>query len=94
MPPWRAFCRDPDVALVALEATDGYERPVFGALSASRAMPDAFVNPTQPFLRSVDSRVGVLAKTDRMRLAGCFAWYAQTKGIGPTPPASATQASG
>lgn len=83
-----AFCREHDVALVAMEATGGYERPVFGALWAE-GVPAAIVNPRA--VRRFAEGMGVLEKTDRID-CGIIAWYAQTKGIGPTPPAAATQA--
>ena len=81
------FCRHHHVDLVAMEATGGYERLPFGLLWAAD-MPAAIVNPRS--VRRFAEGMGVLEKTDRID-CGIVAWYAETKRIQPTPPASATQ---
>ncbi|CAA2103350.1 hypothetical protein MBUL_02150 [Methylobacterium bullatum] len=82
-----AFCREHRVDLVAMEATGGYERAVFGALWAE-GVPATVVNPRA--VRRFADGMGVLEKTDRID-CGMIAWYAATKGLRPTPPATATQ---
>ena len=81
------FCRHHHVDLVAMEATGGYERLPFGLLWAAD-IPAAIVNPRS--VRRFAEGMGVLEKTDRID-CGIVAWYAETKRIQPTPPASATQ---
>ena len=82
-----AFCRQHRVDLVAMEATGGYERLPFGLLWAAD-IPAAIVNPRS--VRRFAEGMGVLEKTDRID-CGIVAWYAETKRIEPTQPASATQ---
>jgi transposase len=82
-----AFCRTQQVALAVMEATGGYERPVFAQLWAAE-LPAAVVNPRS--VRCFAEAMGRLEKTDSID-AGMIAWYAQTKRIKPTPPAPATQ---
>lgn len=82
-----AVCRSHEVALVVMEATGGYERQAFAQLWAE-GLPCAIVNPRS--VRQFAKGMGVLEKTDRIDGA-MIAWYAQTKGIVPTPPASALQ---
>jgi transposase len=81
------FCQDNHVDLVVMEATGGYERLPFGLLWAS-GLPAAIVNPRS--VRRFADAMGKLEKTDRID-CGMIAWYAETKRIQPTPPASATQ---
>jgi transposase len=83
-----AFCRTHQVGLVVLEATGGYERQPAGHLWAAD-LPTAIVNPRA--VRDFAKGMGVFEKTDRID-CGIIAWYAETKRIKPTPPASATQA--
>jgi transposase len=82
-----AFCREHKVALVAMEATGGYERQPFGLLWA-HAVPAAIVNPLA--VRRFAEAMGFLEKTDRID-SGLIAWFAEAKGIAPQPPASDTQ---
>jgi transposase len=82
-----AFCRAHQVDLVVMEATGGYERQPFGQLWVS-GIPTAIVNPRS--VRRFAEAMGSLEKTDRIDCA-MIAWYAETKRIKPTPPASATQ---
>jgi transposase len=83
-----AFCQAHQVGLVVMEATGGYERRPAGHLWAAE-LPTAIVNPRA--VRDFAKAMGVLEKTDRID-CGIIAWYAETKRIKPTPPASATQA--
>jgi len=83
-----AFCRAHQVSLVVMEATGGYERLPAGQLWADE-IPVAIVNPRS--VRRFAEAMGRLEKTDRID-CGIIAWYAETKRIKPTPPASATQA--
>lgn len=82
-----AFCRRHGVTLCVMEATGGYERPAFARLWA-RGMPAAIANPRS--VRRFADGVGVLEKTDRID-AGVIAWYAETKRMAPTQPASRDQ---
>lgn len=59
-------CRQAGVALIVLEATGGYERPVAAALAAA-GLPVAVVNPRQ--VRDFARAVGRLAKTDALDAA-------------------------
>lgn len=81
------FCKDKHVDLVVMEATGGYERLPFGLLWSAE-LPVAIVNPRS--VRRFAEAMGRLEKTDRIDCA-MIAWYAETKRIQPTPPASATQ---
>ena len=83
-----AFCQAHQVGLVVMEATGGYERQPAGHLWAA-GLPTAIVNPRA--VRDFAKAMGVLEKTDRLD-CGMIAWYAETRRIKPTPPASATQA--
>jgi len=82
-----AFCRDHRVALVALEATGGYERLPFQLLWAE-GVPAALVNPRA--VRRFAQAMGRLEKTDRLD-AGLIAWYAAVKGLAPQPPPGPAQ---
>jgi len=82
-----AFCREHKVGLVVMEATGGCERLPFSLLWAAD-IPAAIVNARS--VRQFAGAMGLLEKTDRLD-AGVIAWYAETKRIGPRPPASATQ---
>ncbi len=73
--------------MVVMEATGGYERMPCGQLWGL-GMPVAIINPRS--MRRFAEAMGCLEKTDRID-CGMIAWYAQTKRIQPTPPASATQ---
>jgi len=73
--------------MVVMEATGGYERMPFGQLWGL-GIPVAIINPRS--MRRFAEGMGCLEKTDRID-CGMIAWYAQTKRIKPTPPASATQ---
>jgi len=81
------FCRTHQVTMVVMEATGGYERQPFAQLWGS-GLPAAIVNPRS--VRRFAEAMGSLEKTDRIDCA-MIAWYAETKHIKPTPPASATQ---
>ncbi len=76
-------------ALVVLEASGGYERPVLAALTAA-GLPVALVNPRQT--RDFAKATGQLAKTDRLD-AHALARFAQAvqPPARPLPPAE-TQA--
>ena len=82
-----AFCRDHQVALVAMEATGGYERQAFGLLWA-HGVPAAIVNPRA--VRRFAEAMGFLEKTDRID-SGIIAWFAEARRIVPQPPASEGQ---
>jgi transposase len=82
-----AFCKQHQAELVVMEATGGYERLPFGQLWA-QAVPVAIISPRS--VRRFAEAVGTLEKTDRIDCA-MIAWYAETKAVQPTPPASATQ---
>ncbi len=73
-------------ALIVLEASGGYERPVTAALAAA-GFPVAVINPRQ--VRDFARAVGVLAKTDRLD-AQVLARFADvvrpTPGRTPAPP--------
>lgn len=75
-----AFCREHDVALVAMEATGGYEQQAFAQLSEA-GLPAAILNPRA--VRQFAESMGRLEKTDRID-AGMIAWYAEVK---QPPPA-------
>jgi transposase len=82
-----AFCRTHGVALVAVEATGGYEQLPFALLWA-QGIPVAVLNPRS--VRRFAEGMGLLEKTDRID-AGVIAWFAETKRVVPQPPAGATQ---
>lgn len=67
------FCRSNAVALVAMEATGGYQQRAFAQLSAQQ-LPVAILNPraVRQFARSM----GRLEKTDGID-AAMIAWYAE-----------------
>ena len=81
------FCRAHGVALVAMEATGGYEKQPFMLLWAE-GIPAAIVNPRA--VRQFAEGMGLLEKTDRID-AGVIAWFAEVRHIVPCEPASATQ---
>lgn len=82
-----AFCAAHGVALVAMEATGGYEKLPFALLWA-RGVPVAIVNPRA--VRRFAEGMGFLEKTDRID-AGIIAWFAATRRIAPCAPAGAAQ---
>jgi transposase len=82
-----AFCTAQGVALVAMEATGGYEKLPLDLLWA-HGMPAAIVNPRA--VRRFAESMGLIEKTDRLD-AGVIAWFAETKRIAPQPPAGARQ---
>jgi transposase len=82
-----AFCRTHRVALVAMEATGGYEQLPF-ALLWEQGLPTALLNPRA--VRRFAEAMGLLEKTDRID-AGAIAWFAATKRIVPTAPPSPAQ---
>jgi transposase len=82
-----AFCKDHQVALVAMEATGGYEKLPFGLLWA-HGVPAAILNPRA--VRRFAEAMGILEKTDRID-TGVIAWFAEVKRIAPQPPASDAQ---
>src|SRR6185437_9131542 len=81
------FCREKGVALVAMEATGGYEKLAF-VLLWRQGVPVALANPRS--VRWFAEAMGLLEKTDRID-AGVIAWFAETKRLAPRPPASSTQ---
>jgi len=81
------FCQAHQVSLVVMRATGGYERLVFGLLWAA-TIAVAIVNPRS--VRRFAEGMGTLEKADHID-CGMIAWYAQTKRIQPSAPASATQ---
>ena len=82
-----AFCKEHQVAFVAMEATGGYERLPCGLLWAA-GVPAAIVNPRA--VRRFAEAMGILEKTDRID-TGVIAWFAEVKHIAPQPPASHAQ---
>ena len=81
------FCREQGVALVVMEATGGYEKKPF-ALLWSQGVKAALVNPRS--VRRFAEAMGRLEKTDRID-SGMIAWFAESKGVEPTPPATEIQ---
>jgi transposase len=81
------FCKSHQVSLVVMEATGGYERLPF-ALLWGADVPVALVNPRS--VRRFAEAMGALEKTDKID-TGMIAWYAGTKRIAPTLPASDKQ---
>lgn len=77
------FARAAGDALVVLEASGGYERPVTEAL-AKAGVDYARVNPRQA--REFARSLGKLAKTDRVD-AGILARMGKALELAPTPPA-------
>jgi transposase len=76
------------VALVVVEATGGYERPVAAELAVAE-VPVAIVNPRQ--VRAFAKAIGRLAKTDRLD-AALLAQYGESVRPVPRPlPDAATQ---
>jgi transposase len=67
-----AYLKQIQPALIALEATGGYERRAAATLSQA-GQPVAVVNPTR--VRRFAEAMGVMAKTDKID-AGIIAWYA------------------
>ena len=82
-----AFCTAHGVALVAMEATGGYEKLPFAMLWA-QGIPAAIANPRA--VRRFAEGMGLLEKTDRID-AGVIAWFAETRRLAPQPPAGAAQ---
>lgn len=78
-----AFCRDHGVALVAMEATGGYEKLPFALLWAA-GLPCTLANPRA--VRDFAKAMGFLEKTDRLD-AGLIAWFAAVRRLAPQPPA-------
>jgi transposase len=70
-----AFCRTHQVALLAMEATGGYEQQAFAQLS-ERGLPVAVLNPRA--VRQFAQSMGRMEKTDTID-AGMIAWYAEVK---------------
>lgn len=75
------WVREVDPALVVLEASGGYERAVFSALSEG-GVPAAVVNPRQ--VRDFAKATGQLAKTDRLD-ARALAHFGEAIKPAPTP---------
>jgi transposase len=82
-----AWCKEHQVAFVAMEATGGYEKLPFGLLWAE-GVPAAIVNPRA--VRRFAEAMGILEKTDRID-TGVIAWFAEVKRIVPQSPASDAQ---
>jgi transposase len=82
-----AFCTAHGVALVAMEATGGYEKLPFALLWA-QGVPAVIANPRA--VRRFAEGMGLLEKTDRID-AGVIAWFAETRRLAPQPPAGAAQ---
>jgi transposase len=81
------FCRDRNAALVAMEATGGYERQAF-ALLHGQGIGVAILNPRA--VRQFASGMGRLEKTDAID-AGMIAWFAEVKRVRPMALASSAQ---
>lgn len=82
-----AFCQTHQVALVAMEATGGYEQLAFAELSA-QGLPVAILNPRS--VRQFAQSMGSLEKTDRID-AAMIAWYAEVKKSRPVALAPQNQ---
>jgi transposase len=82
-----SFCQQQKVALVAMEASGGYEKQAF-ALLWTAGLPVALLNPRG--VRDFAKAMGLLEKTDAID-ARVIAWFAAVKGSAPTHPASAEQ---
>jgi transposase len=82
-----AFCRQHQAALVAMEATGGYERRAF-LLLWEAAIPCAMTNPRS--VRRYAEAMGVLEKTDRLD-ASTIARFAHAKNLQPTPAPTPAQ---
>jgi transposase len=82
-----AFGQAHGVALVAMEATGGYEKLPFMLLWA-HGLPCAILNPRQ--VRHFAQAMGFLEKTDRID-AGLIAAFAAVKRVAPQEPAPETQ---
>jgi len=82
-----AFCKTHQVALIAMEATGGYEQRAFAQL-CGHGLPVAVVNPRA--VRQFAQSMGWLEKTDAID-AGMIAWYAETKKSQPLCLAPPTQ---
>jgi transposase len=83
-----AFCKANRAALVAMEATGGYEKRPF-ALLWGEGLPCAILNPRE--VRRFAQGMGFLEKTDRLD-AGLIAWFAEVKRVIPQKPAREVQA--
>jgi transposase len=81
------FCKQHRVDLVVMEATGGYERLPFAHLWGE-GIAVAIVDPRA--VRRFAQSMGMLEKTDRIDCA-MIAWFARTKAVAPTPPASEAQ---
>lgn len=81
------FCRLHQTTQVALEATGGYEREAHAQLSG-QGLAVSVLNPLA--VRRFASGMGRLEKTDRID-AGIIAWFAEVRGVLPTPPPSVGQ---
>lgn len=79
-----ALCRRTGVALVAMEATGGYERSAF-LLLWQAGLPCVLANPRQ--VRRYAEAMGLLEKTDRID-AGVIARFAGARGLAAGPPPS------
>jgi transposase len=82
-----AFCRQPSVSLVVMEASGGYERRAFLELWQA-GVSCALTNPRS--VRRYAEAMGVLEKTDRID-AGVIARFAAAKNLSPTPLPSPAQ---
>ncbi len=79
-----ALCRRTGVALVAMEATGGYERSAF-LLLWQAGLPCVLANPRQ--VRRYAEAMGLLEKTDRID-ARVIARFAGARGLAAGPPPS------
>ena len=82
-----AFCESHQVALVAMEATGGYEQRAFAQLS-EHGLPVAIVKPRA--VRQFAQSMGRLEKTDKID-PGMIAWYADVKKSTPLSLAPRSQ---
>ena len=82
-----AFCAAHAVALVAMEATGGYEQLPFAHLSEA-GLGVAILNPRA--VRQFAQAMGRLEKTDRID-AGMIAWYAEVRQCRPVRVAPQSQ---
>ena len=82
-----AFCREQGAALVVMEASGGYEKRAFASLWG-HGLEVAIVNPRA--VRRFAEAMGWLEKTDEID-AGVIAWFAEARGVKPTPLAGEAQ---
>ena len=77
-----SFCQEQGVELVALEATDGYEKQPFALLWA-QGLPVAVLNPRA--VRLFSEGMGLLEKTDRLDAQMLIPQPAVPRSVPPQP---------